>query len=486
MRKNKHNCTGCTSDRFKKPNSKCNKPPVNYTCECHQEPPCLPTPPCPPPCPPSCPPSCPPPCFSPCPPLCPPPCPPLCKGPTGPTGLRGMTGPTGTTGTTGPTGTTGTTGPTGPTGTTGPTGPTGETGSTGSTGSTGPTGPAGDSAFSINGCNQIRVIHGNVGPTGVPGPNSSSEFSASVTGVAPTEYTVTFSFFFNGPPVVLASSNDPATVVNVTYNQALLYGGDQFMNFMAIGCRMDMDAYVIARFLPNTLFRLNPATGQVVETIVFNLLNGVTPVSGGGQALALDPISGYLYAVVSLGMPADPAPISSYALIRIDLATNDANVVYGLGDRFSSITFDSSGQLWGVLGNAAADIGSPDLGRGDLYQIDKNTGITTKIADLSEGVGNAFHVIGYNPDDGLIYHIYGNTPFSTLETWDPANPVNPPVYVADVNAETAWAGMTYNMFGDFLATDISIGFHTISSTGTLTYLGPPLADVARGLALIIN
>lgn len=378
-------------------------------------------------------------------------------------------------------------GPCGPQGEPGCTGPQGTQGQPGPIGPTGPAGTGG-SCFMIPGCDEVKCIQGSIGPTGVAGPNSSDMFCATVVpgGIYPTEYNVMFKCFFDGPPVVLASSDEPATVDDVSYRHTVLSGGPEFMNFVAIGCVCPVDAYVISRSYPNTLLKINAATGELIEKISFILMDNGSAFASFGHALAADPTTKEIYAVVSIGSHVGPPPFSSFKLIKIDVATKTAKVVYGLGDRFSSITFDSTGQLWGVVGNAAADQGSPDFGRGDLYKIDKNTGVTTKIADLSEGLGQAFHVIGFNPDDNLLYHIYGNDTVSTLESWDPANPLNLPVFIADVDDISQWSGLAYNKDGEFLANNISLGFHALSTSGVATNLGGPLASPTRGLALITH
>jgi len=398
---------------------------------------------------------------------------------------KSCVGPTGKDGNTGPTGSTGPIGARGPQGEQGPTGPTGPQGLQGEDG---PTGATGDSCFRIPECEKPCILHGSIGPTGEILANSSEGWTVEVqAGPTGTEYNIIFEKFFDGPPVVIASSNEPATLFNTTYRDALLVGGDSLMNFIAIGCPCDFEVWSIEHNISNTLRKIDAPTGDIIDTVNFVVYENASNIgSVYGHALAADPTNNDLYAVVT--PTSGVAPIDDYRLIKFrDSTYAEADVIYKLGDKFEGLTFDSSGQLWGVVGVGAGDTGSPDFGRGDLYQINKATGVTTKIADLSEGASGSTgpsHAIGYNDDDGLIYHIYHNTiNDAQLETWDPNNPGNAPVNIGAINEDNNWWGLVYNKNDEFLALRSTDGLYALDILANTDQIDT-IPNNLRGLAII--
>jgi hypothetical protein len=141
----------------------------------------------------------------------------------------------------------------------------------------------------------------------------------------------------------------------------------------------------------NHVYRLDPITLQALETID-PVLTGETVT--GATAFAEDPTDHALYAVIKVA--------GGRSLARLDAMTATYTTVAPLSDRFSSITFDSAGQLFGVTGNGAT---VPET----LYKLDKATGEATLVRAL--GAGADGEVISYNPDDGKIYHWSGGTSF---------------------------------------------------------------------------
>lgn len=394
----------------------------------------------------------------------------LCIGPTGP---QGPTGPTGPIGLQGPQGEDGPTGPTGP---------------QGFQGERGPTGPTGRSCFQIPECEKPCILHGGFEASGNILPNSSSGWYGDVqAGPTGTEYTITFNKFFDGPPIVIASSNDVTGLFNTSYRDTVIVGGDQYVNFIAIGCPCEFDLWSIESNIANTLRKINAPTAEIVDTVVFTVFENAVDIGNVyGHALAADPGNNDLYAIVT--PTSGVAPIDDYRLIKFrDQTFTEADVIYQLGDKFESLTFDTSGQLWSVVGVGAGDTGSPDFGRGDLYQINKATGVTTKIADLSEGLAGSTgppHVIGYNSDDNLIYHIYHNAVNDAqLETWDPANPTNAPVNIGAIPQDDDWAGLVYNKDGDFLALRSSDALFAMDTLGNTSNI-EDISNDLKGLAII--
>lgn len=141
----------------------------------------------------------------------------------------------------------------------------------------------------------------------------------------------------------------------------------------------------------NHVYRLDPATLQALETIDPVLTDATV---SGSTGFAEDPTDRSLYAVVKVA--------ATRSLARLDAMTATYTAVAPLSDRFSSITFDSAGQLYGVTGNGAT---VPET----LYKLDKVTGEATLVRALGEGADG--EVISFNPEDGKIYHWSGGTSF---------------------------------------------------------------------------
>lgn len=391
-------------------------------------------------------------------------------------------GPTGPTGATGPTGQQGPQGPQGPQGDPGPTGPRGFQGPIGETG------PQGPPCTFIPECEETLIIHGGIGATGEILPNSSDKFTAEVTGSNPTEYNIDFTELFQGVPVLLVTSDDPAVIQSVTFRDAVVEGGDDRMNFMAIGCKDNSRAWTIDRTISNTIREVSLATGDFTgSTIAISSGGGVGTVYG--VAMAYDAFCNYIYAIVvtTTGTPA----LSDYRLIRFNNNNGDfengiAEVIYALGDRFESITFSPNGTLYGVIAFNGADQGGPDLAGGDLYTINKDTGVTTKIADLSEGTATSLHVIGHD-DGNLIYHLFNDTGASAeLETFDTTTPAVAPVSVANTTDNAPFSGTALLQGVEFFTVAVNDGSYSVLTDATSSVIGSgfTINRNVRGVAII--
>lgn len=123
---------------------------------------------------------------------------------------------------------------------------------------------------------------------------------------------------------------------------------------------------------PGELYIINPATGAVVKDV--GPLNDTNNVNYSVTGLAFHPTTGVLYG--SSGA-ADPA--TALRLLTIDPATAKVTVV-GLfnasGTTMADITFDSSGNLYGVASKNGPDLYSVDITTGQATQIG-NTFLTS-------------------------------------------------------------------------------------------------------------
>lgn len=150
----------------------------------------------------------------------------------------------------------------------------------------------------------------------------------------------------------------------------------------------------------NRVYRIDPVTYQVLATLE-PTMEGEAP--SGCVGFAEDPTDHAIYAVLKL--------TAGRVLARFDAVAATYTLVAPLDDRYASITFDSTGQLYGIVGNGGTN---PET----LYRLDKATGTSTLVRAL--GAGADGEVIAYNPDDGKIYHWSGGTSFyESISWWTP-------------------------------------------------------------------
>jgi len=212
-----------------------------------------------------------------------------------------------------------------------------------------------------------------------------------------------------------------------------------------------------------------------IDTTTWTVLNRMGPTLPGFtitgmNGLATDPTTGLTYIIMKV------SSVPGRVLGRIDLATGVCTQVGNLGDNFSSITFDETGQLWGATGNGAT---VPE----SLYKIDKNTG--TKTLQYAMGNGADGEIIMYNPDDDFIYHWSGNSTM-VMEKFPTTNvaysPTNIPV-IGTPGGETF--GTLYNGPGKIIVSTISSSFKRLSTDGSYDAASLiSLPDDLRGLVML--
>lgn len=150
------------------------------------------------------------------------------------------------------------------------------------------------------------------------------------------------------------------------------------------------------------LYEVDPDDVTNSVSAVTITLSGETIVKGNG--LARDPVSGDLYALLSVDDENDPR-----RLVTIDPTTGTATGIGSTGDRFAGLAF-TDGTLYGITGDGAND---PNT----LFTLSTVDGSATRIITLSDGDGG--EALGFNTDDGLLYHTGGSGSDAVFESIDP-------------------------------------------------------------------
>jgi hypothetical protein len=180
-------------------------------------------------------------------------------------------------------------------------------------------------------------------------------------------------------------------------------------------------------------------TAAVPVTLPGEVVDGIT-------ALAADPTANdTLYAVLKLQGQ------SGRELVTLDPATGVATAIGDTGDQFAGLAFDNAGALYAVTGDGA---GVPET----LYTLDTATALPSFVMTL--GAGNDGETLGYNPDDGFLYHASGEGIPNVNEVFEKID------------------------LGLFTASSISLSGQDYAEATALTYAGDRefyLADLGRRL-----
>lgn len=225
---------------------------------------------------------------------------------------------------------------------------------------------------------------------------------------------------------------------------------------------------------PDPLLRkVDSADGSTVsgESVSITLA-GYTVI--GGSGLARHPDSQILFALVKVENS------SFRRLVTLDEETGIATDIGDTGNRFAGMAFASDGTLYAVTGDGG---GVPET----LFTLSTLDGSPTQVLEL--GAGSDGETLGFNPDDGLLYHASGiGTPnhpngekFETvnLTTW---SVTNVPLSGFDYEELTALGFAD----GAFFAGDLGNSAFDmprllrISTTGVVTLIGS-MDHVAKGL-----
>lgn len=236
----------------------------------------------------------------------------------------------------------------------------------------------------------------------------------------------------------------------------------------------------------DSLWAIDTTNWQVVRRLGPTLVGfTITGMNG----LALDPTTGLTYVIMKV------SAVTGRVLGLIDLNTGVCTQIGNLGQNFSSITFDETGQLWGATGDGSTNSET-------LFKIDKTTGVTTLMYAMGNGADG--EVLCYNRFDDHMYHWSGNGTI-VMEKWPVNNvtytPTNIPIS-GTPGGETF--GMLYNAPTSFIVSNISSNLRRASTTGAydaatlcnnpddirgpimLPYFNTPVDSVCLGTAISIT
>lgn len=186
----------------------------------------------------------------------------------------------------------------------------------------------------------------------------------------------------------------------------------------------------------------------------------------GINGLAMDPCNLQMYSILKV------SGVSGRVLATIDLETAVCTQVGNLGDNFSSIAFDRTGQLFGVTGDGAS---VPE----SFYAIDKANGTKTLLRALGNGADG--EVICYNHATNMFYHWSGNgtVVFEKIRNTPPYDIF--PIQTGGGFGETF--GALNTGANEFILSNINSQFRIGDTLGTIGNSLISLPDDLRGLVL---
>lgn len=227
---------------------------------------------------------------------------------------------------------------------------------------------------------------------------------------------------------------------------------------------------------PDQLRTVDPADGSTISSVTITSVEGGV---NGANGLAVDPTTGIMYAVLQISGGV------GRTLHTIDPDTGVATLIGALVDSVAGIAFDSKGQLYSVSGDGGS---TPET----LFKVDKANAIMVVFLPL--GAGEDGETIGYNPDDGLMYHASGID--GGVKVWESidlsipavASSIVLPDHVQGKIPEEILA-FTYADGGAFYMADrisggieFDSGFFLMATDGTPTFVGE-MDHVCKGLAV---
>lgn len=214
------------------------------------------------------------------------------------------------------------------------------------------------------------------------------------------------------------------------------------------------------------LFYLDSNTGAITGGRVITVPGRTIT---GAQALARDPTSGRVYAVVKA------TAVVGRLLITVNLGTGVGVEIGNLGDSFSSLAFRPDGQLFGVTGDGAA---VPST----MYLINKATAAIVLAQTL--GAGSDGEVITFHPGDNSFYHWSGGGTVFFERILAVA-----PFTVTPINNQAA--SEVFGAIWDparnlFLVHDIDSVMSFWTTTGVISNAQPATIEDVRGLVLLVG
>jgi PA domain/Secretion system C-terminal sorting domain/Calx-beta domain len=246
----------------------------------------------------------------------------------------------------------------------------------------------------------------------------------------------------------------PNPTVNAVGNQTLCNGATTTATTFNGTPLPIPQVYTVSPFT-NKIYTIPTNTYQAT-TEVTATLTGFTVL--GINSISYDPSTSQYYVVVKVGTGATPRRLGT-----LNPITGVITDIGSLGDRFSGLTFSTTGNLWGVTGNGATCSEC-------LYTINKATATPTFIRTL--GLGADGEVILFNPADGFLYHWSGNSTveFEKLDTTlYNGTPIG--TYTSGVGSGEVFGASIDPLTGDFIVNDISSNVERWTLTGPVSSLG---------------
>ncbi|MBI2357059.1 hypothetical protein HYV12_03365 [Candidatus Dojkabacteria bacterium] len=186
--------------------------------------------------------------------------------------------------------------------------------------------------------------------------------------------------------------NDSATTINLSGTGSIDSGNNINWIFdTTLNLGFDYNVYTVNPW-SDQLSLLNAITAEELSSQSITLA-GYTV--NGSNGLAYNPLTCEMYSVIQLQGQ------SGRQLVKINPTTGIATSVGNTGKKFAGIAFTRDGVLWGITGKGESNQPST------LYTISTLNGSTT--SKLTLGGGDSGETIGYNPVDGLLYHLSGNS-----------------------------------------------------------------------------
>jgi hypothetical protein len=213
----------------------------------------------------------------------------------------------------------------------------------------------------------------------------------------------------------------------------------------------------------DSLWSIDTTTLQVVNRVAPSLAGfTITGITG----MAFDPCGGQTYVIMKV------SGVTGRVLGTIQLETGVCTQVGNLGDNFSSIIFDRTGQLFGVTGNGAT---VPET----FYSIDKATAAKTLLTPFGNGADG--EIICYDPVHDMFYHWSGNGTV-VYEKFANAAPYTI-ISISTGGASGETFGAMYVGPDKFLISNIQSSFNYVDTLGNYSVPFSSNPDDLRGLVM---
>eukprot|EP01084_Bolivina_argentea_P047142 86844_1 len=189
--------------------------------------------------------------------------------------------------------------------------------------------------------------------------------------------------------------------------------------------------------------------------ITFNETHNIAATNG----LALDPVTGNIYIIASIGTKKGDRKLLHY---NPTTRTLNTKATYTSNDKLAGLTATCSGELFGITGSQTDH---------SMYSVDTYDGSLSLIADLD--VSTKGNGIAYDPMDDHIYRVGGNNTLD-IEQIDFMGNITSDYYIDDIDIVRAIGYYKENYLFIIDGNEMLYELDTLS--GNVTYLG----DLSNG------